>query len=138
MDPVAKKRVNLLFRMAFLWAALILFRLVELQVFKHSEYQATALRQQERYVEIKAPRGAILDRYGQRLAMSLPVESVCVDPLRIPDLSVAADVLAQVLGLNAKQLFDDLTAAKAGKRGFLWVKRKVSTEEAKRLRGLNL
>lgn len=138
MDPLAKKRVNILFRLAFMWAALILFRLVQLQVVKHAEYQATALRQQERFVEVKAPRGAILDRYGQRLAMSLPVESVCVDPLRVPDLSVAADVLARVLSLDAKQLFDDLMAAKNSRRGFLWVKRKVTAEEAKRLRDLNL
>ena len=42
-----------------------------------AEYQKLAReQQQEMVIEIKAPRGAILDRYGQRLAMSLPAESV--------------------------------------------------------------
>ena len=63
-----------------------------------------AREQQQRVEEIKAPRGAILDRYGQRLAMSLPAESVCVDPLRVPDLSVAADVLSKVLNLDSRRL----------------------------------
>jgi len=138
MDPLARKRVNVLCRLAFLWAALIVLRLVQLQVMQHGEYQRLALRQQERFIEIKAPRGAIVDRYGQRLAMSLPVESVCIDPLRVPDLAVAADILSQVLRLDRTDLVGQMTAAKAKRRGFLWVKRKVTPEEAKRLRDLKL
>jgi cell division protein FtsI (penicillin-binding protein 3) len=138
MDPLARKRVNVLCRLAFLWAALILLRLIQLQVIHHAEYQKLALRQQERFIEIKAPRGAILDRYGQRLAMSLPVESVCIDPLRVPDLTVAADILAQVLRLDRTDLAGQMVTAKAKRRGFLWVKRKIAPEEAKRLRDLKL
>jgi cell division protein FtsI (penicillin-binding protein 3) len=138
MDPLARKRVNVLCRLAFLWAALILLRLIQLQVIHHTEYQKLALRQQERFIEIKAPRGAILDRYGQRLAMSLPVESVCIDPLRVPDLTVAADILAQVLRLDRTELAGQMLTAKAKRRGFLWVKRKIAPEEARRLRDLKL
>jgi cell division protein FtsI/penicillin-binding protein 2 len=138
MDPLARKRVNVLCRLAFVWAALIVLRLVQLQVIQHGEYQRSALRQQERIIEIKAPRGAILDRYGQRLAMSLPVESVCVDPLRVPDLTVAADILSQVLRLDRTDLIGQMLTAKAKRRGFLWVKRKITPEEAKRLRDLKL
>ena len=138
MDPLARKRVNVLCRLALVWAALIVLRLVQLQVVQHGEYQRLALRQQERFIEIKAPRGAILDRYGQRLAMSLPVESVCVDPLRVPDLTVAADILSRVLRLDRGELAGQMTDAKAKRRGFLWVKRKITSEEAKRLRDLKL
>ena len=138
MDPLAKKRVYLLCRLAFVWAALIVLRLIQLQVAQHSQYQKLAIHQQERYIEIKAPRGAILDRYGQRLAMSLPVESVCVDPLRVPDLTVAADILSKVLGLDRTDLVDQMKEAKAKRRGFLWVKRKINPDQAKRLRDLNL
>jgi cell division protein FtsI/penicillin-binding protein 2 len=67
-----------------------------------------AREQQQKMEEIKAPRGAILDRYGQRLAMSLPAESVVVDPLRVPDLSLAADVLSKVLNLDARDLLAKL------------------------------
>ncbi len=138
MDPLSTKRANLLLWFTFVWAALIGCRLVQLQIVKHGEYRTLALKQQERFVEVKAPRGAILDRYGQRLAMSLPVESVCIDPLRVPDLTVAADVLSQVLHLNENELLDQMKSAKAGRRGFLWIKRKIAPEEAKRLRDLKL
>src|SRR5579863_5834228 len=138
MDPLATKRVHVLVRVAFVWAALIVVRLIQLQVVQHSQFAEMAREQQQRMEEIKAPRGAILDRYGQRLAMSLPAESVCVDPLRVPDISVAAEVLSKVLKLDAVDLLAKLKTAVDDHRGFLWVKRKITREEAKRLRNLNL
>jgi cell division protein FtsI (penicillin-binding protein 3) len=138
MDPLATRRVHMLVRVAFVWAALIAARLIQLQVVQHSQYAQLARDQQQKLEEIKAPRGAILDRYGQRLAMSLPAESVVVDPLRVPDLSVAADVLANILDLNAPDLLANLKSAVNNRRGFLWVKRKITRQEAKRLRDLNL
>src|SRR5271168_247244 len=132
MDPLATKRVHVLVRVAFIWAALIVARLIQLQVIQHPKFAEMAREQQEKMEEIKAPRGAILDRYGQRLAMSLPAESVVVDPLRVPDLSLAADVLSKVLHLDARELLSKLKLAVDDHRGFLWVKRKITREEAKR------
>lgn len=138
MDPLATRRVHILVRIAFLWAALIVARLLQLQVVQHAKYSEMARDQQQKIEEIKAPRGAILDRYGERLAMSLPAESVVVDPLRIPDLSVAADVLSRILSLDGHELLVKMRAAVEDDRGFLWVKRKITREEAQRLRALNL
>jgi cell division protein FtsI (penicillin-binding protein 3) len=138
MDPLATRRVHVLVRVAFVWAALIAARLVQLQVVQHRQYAQLARDQQQKLEEIKAPRGAILDRYGQRLAMSLPAESVVVNPLRVPDLAVAADVLAKELNLDLNDLRAKLQSAAQSRRGFLWVKRKITREEAKRLRDLNL
>jgi cell division protein FtsI (penicillin-binding protein 3) len=138
MDPLATKRVHMLVRVAFLWAALIVARLIQLQVVQHPQFAEMAREQQQKMEEIKAPRGAILDRYGQRLAMSLPAESVVVDPLRVPDLSLAADVLSKVLNLDAGDLLAKLKTSVEDRRGFLWVKRKITRQEAKRLRDLNL
>jgi cell division protein FtsI (penicillin-binding protein 3) len=138
MDPLATRRVHMLVRVAFVWAALIAARLIQLQVVQHSQYAQLARDQQQKLEEIKAPRGAILDRYGQRLAMSLPAESVCVDPLRVPDLAVASDILAKVLNLDSADLLAKLKSTAQNRRGFLWVKRKITRQEAKRLRDLNL
>src|SRR3984957_8409027 len=138
MDPLATKRVHVLVRVAFIWAALIVARLIQLQVIQHSKFTELAREQQQRVEEVKAPRGAILDRYGQRLAMSLPAESVVVDPLRLPDLAIAADVLSRVLKLDHNDLLVSLKTAVDDHRGFLWVKRKITRGEAKRLRDLNL
>ncbi|HTW65291.1 MAG TPA: penicillin-binding protein [Bryobacteraceae bacterium] len=138
MDRLAIRRVHLLVRVTFLWAALIGARLIQLQVVQHRHYAQLASDQQQQVEEIKAPRGAILDRYGDRLAMSLPAESVCVDPLRVPDFAVASDILAKILNLDGKDLLEKMKSSAADRRGFLWVKRKITREEAQRLRELNL
>src|SRR5579864_7455530 len=138
MDTLATRRVYMLARLAFVWAVLIVGRLIQLQIVQHGEYQRLAQQQQEKVVELQAPRGAIVDRLGQRLAMSLPVESVCVDPLKVPDRAVAADILSKILDLDANDLLRNLQWAVDNHRGFLWVKRRVTPEEAARLRDLKL
>ena len=138
MDTLATRRVYMLARLTFVWAVLIVGRLVQLQIVQHGEYQRLALQQQEKLVELQAPRGAIVDRFGQRLAMSLPVESVCLDPLKVPDRALAAEILSKILDLDARDLLAKLQWAVDNRRGFLWVKRKVTPEEAARLRDLKL
>jgi cell division protein FtsI/penicillin-binding protein 2 len=66
MDPLATRRVHMLVRVAFVWAVLIAARLIQLQVVQHSQYAQLARDQQQKLEEIKAPRGAILDRVPHR------------------------------------------------------------------------
>src|SRR5579863_3290194 len=138
MNTLSTRRVHLLARLAFVWVALIAARLVQLQIIQHNEYKKLAAQQQEKTLELQAPRGTIVDRMGQRLAISLPAESVCVDPLRIPDLPIAADILSKILTVDANDLLGRMRQAVASKHGFVWVKRKVSSAEAQRLRDLKL
>lgn len=132
--------MNLLLWIALVWAAAILGRLIDLQIFSHRELRRLADSQQMRNLEVRAPRGAIFDRNGRPLAMSLPVDSVAVDPRQIKDPVVAAEILAGVLSLDEAVLLERLKSAAdgPGRRGFLWIKRKISREESVRLRGMKL
>ncbi len=131
-------RARLLARVALIWAAIILLRLLHLQVFSHKELQEAAQHQQELQQEIRVQRAAIRDRNGRPLAKSIPVDSVCVNPLRVPDPDVAAQILGHILDIDAVTLRDRIAAAAKASRGFLWVKREISSEESERLRSLNL
>jgi cell division protein FtsI (penicillin-binding protein 3) len=137
-DPPPIRRLRILIRLFLLWALLILATLVQLQIVKHGEFARMARAQQQREVEINAPRGMILDRNLKPLAMSLPVDSVCVNPQKIADVTVAADILSSVLNLDRDQLLARLLAAKVMQKGFLWVERKVTEEESRRLRSYKL
>lgn len=97
-----------------------------------------ARARQEITIEIPAPRGPILDRSGQALALSIPSEKVIVNPLKIPDLGFAADILGRVLHLDKSDLFDRLKDAKDHGRGYFVVKTKIAFEEAQSLRSLQL
>ena len=138
MNTLATRRVHLLARLAFVWVVLLVARLIQLQIIQHTEYKKLAVHQQEKTLELQAPRGTIVDRMGQRLAISLPAESVCVDPLRIPDLPIAADILSKILNVDTNDLLARMSEAAASKHGFVWVKRKISAEESQRLRDLKL
>ena len=133
-EPPSAKRVKLLGRLVLLWVAIIVVRLFKLQVLDHDYYRELAQQQQERTVEILAPRGTILDRTGQALAISVPVDSVCVNPMRISDAAGASEILADTLKLNAADLAWKIKVAQARHRGFLWIKRKVTQDESDGLR----
>jgi len=123
---------------ALVWLTLILAKLISLQVIHHREYARIARQQQELKVEIPAPRGPIFDRTGQPLAMSVPMESVFVNPLRVPDMGVASELLARILSLDAGEVRNRMRVAYDHQRGFLWVKRKITNTEAEELRSLHL
>jgi cell division protein FtsI (penicillin-binding protein 3) len=132
------RRLKWLLWILLLWVGVIFGRLVSLQVFQHDELLRMAQKQQQREKPIPALRGAILDRTGQPLAKTLPAESILVNPMKIPDASVAADLLSRFLGLDRAKVYNQIAAAKRRSSGFLWIKRKADAEEAERLRGLKL
>jgi cell division protein FtsI (penicillin-binding protein 3) len=116
------------------WMLMLTARLYDLEVIQYVDLLARAQRQQEHTIEIAPQRGTIYDRQMNPLAMSLVVESVYAVPSQIPDRGMVAKLLAPVLGLEA----DDLAGRFQAFRSFCWVKRKVTTSEATRVRELNL
>jgi len=69
----------------FALAALTLqARLVWLQLFEGDYLSAEGDQRQEREVEMSAHRGLLLDRRGEPVGVSTPVDSIIVDPQRFP------------------------------------------------------
>ena len=130
------RRLAWLAGIVLFWGAAIFYKIVSLQVVHHGEYSELATANQVLVEDIPAPRGTIFDRNGQPLAMSLPTESVSIDPLRAPDLAVASELLAMVLHLDRTALYGKMKWAHDNRHRFFWVKRKISHEEAENLRDL--
>src|SRR5579885_2509742 len=116
------------------WAALVVARLVQFQIYQHESFTKQARRQQERTIEVSPVRGVIYDRNYHPLAMSVEVDSIFAVPGEIPNPQATAQVLAPVLNLSVAELEKRLQ----GGRFFSWVKRKVSDREATLVRQLNL
>jgi len=161
IDQRSRNRVRLLARLGFFWAALIAVRLVQLQIVNHDKFLAEAKTQQFRHVEVDPPRGMVLDVHGLPLAMSLPVDSVAINPMRLPDVDIAVTMLSRILELNPVHLCADILAAQGRKprplpksarfsciaaegdptakpSGFLWIARKITQEQSEKLHSLNL
>jgi cell division protein FtsI (penicillin-binding protein 3) len=144
MEPPARTqavtRTAFLAGGAALWASAVFGKLLYLQVVRHKHYADAASEQQLEMVDIMAPRGSIFDRNLEILAMSEPVDSVYVSPMRVPNLAVAADILAPVLHLNREQLYARLKSSYADRKrhGFCWVKQKITREEKADIESLRL
>ena len=120
-----------------LWGVLIFAKLISLQVLHRNTYLERAQKQQEHSIALNAPRGAIFDRNGETLAMSVTVESVAVNPLLVPDRSITAEVLSHVLSLPTKKVYADITSAADAHRGFLYIKKTISRDESERLHAMH-
>ncbi len=136
--PSTTQRLQWLLWTLLAWAGIIFGRLVWLQVIRHDELLRMAEQQQQKIIEVQALRGSILDRTGQPLAKTLPADSVVVDPQKIPDLKIAADVLARTLDLDRSQLYQRLKGYQARGSHFMWVARKLDAKPAERLRAKKL
>ena len=119
---------------AFLWMGLIVGRLVQLQVFRYSDFLARAQRQQQRTIEVTPRRGVIYDRNYRELAMSVEVESAFAVPSEIADPELVASLLAPIVHVEPVEILDRLHSS----RSFCWFKRKLDADEAARIRALNL
>jgi len=127
-------RLLIIAGVAFLWMTAVFGRLTYLQLFRHSDYLARALRQQQRTFEITPERGAIYDRNGQPLAMSVPVDSAFGVPAEIADEHLAARLLSGVVGVPQEVLESRFESS----RSFVWISRKLPPEKADAINKLNL
>lgn len=134
--PVTRSRLLLLAAALTVWGAVIVARLVYLQVVQHEQWEARAARQQERTVSLSPVRGAIRDREGRILAQSVMSRSIYADPTAVVDAGTVAKKLASIddLELDARSLEKRLSA----KSEFAWVARQVSDETAAAIEQMEL
>jgi cell division protein FtsI (penicillin-binding protein 3) len=92
LPPVRRRAV---LAALLLGGALLVARLVELQVVRHDLLLARARGQLQDVVEIPGPRGNIYDRDEQLLATSVPVEVLAVEPRKLnPNILGAIEAAA--------------------------------------------
>ena len=121
-----------------LWAVGIQARLLYLQVYKHHDLQSRAENQSARTMDISAKRGDILDRHGRVLAYSVDADSVYGVPSEIEDAEKTASMLCAALTDCAPKEQAALTARLRQKRAFVYVRRRVTPHQARRIAELGL
>ena len=115
---------------------LLAVRAIELQVFEHDFLQQKGSAHQTRVVKIPAHRGKILDRHGEPLAISTPVDSIWVNPREIELTPKTVSLLSQLLGMKQEEIRRRIES-RAGK-GFVYLKRQVPPSLAKQVKALKL
>lgn len=125
--------------MAVFLAALglaLVARAVQLQVFDKGFLHGQAQERHLRVMETPAHRGMIIDRHGEPLAASTPVDSIWVNPAPFLAHAGAVEQLAATLGIPPRPLREKLQARQS--REFVYIKRHLPPQEAKRVLALDL
>ncbi|WP_051149862.1 peptidoglycan D,D-transpeptidase FtsI family protein [Methylohalobius crimeensis] len=114
----------------------LLVRAFYVQVWARDFYQRRADRQQIRVMELPAHRGRLLDRKGAPLAISAPVQSVCVNPRIFQASAAQMRTLARLLNIPEARLRHRIDTHR--RRAFLYLKRRLPPARAERIAGLEI
>ena len=129
-------RVSLVIAFFVLAAVSLVARAVHLQVFNKDFLNQQADSRHLRTEKISAHRGSIMDRNGDPLAISTPVDSVWANPKELAAAVDRVPELARSLGLDPELLMRRIT--RSMDKEFLYLKRHLSPDQAHMVMALNL
>ena len=106
-----------------------------LQGLNHDFLQQKGEARYGRVVEMPASRGPVVDRNGQPLAISTPVESIWASPEDFEADDARIQALARVLGVPAVEIRQKVANKD---RQFVWLRRHISPDQALKVMALGV
>jgi cell division protein FtsI (penicillin-binding protein 3) len=132
--PGPKGRLVTLLVALALGFGLVVARLVDVQAVSAGRYAVVGVDQRVHSVALPAQRGAIVDRNGADLAVSVNKPTVWADPHLVTDPAGAARALAPVLKLDEGDIRQKLTSDSA----FVYLARHVEDDVASQVTALHV
>ena len=129
-------RVTLVMAFFGLFASSLVARAVYLQVLDKDFLNRQADTRHLRTESISAHRGTILDRHGEPLAISTPVDSIWVNPKEFASAVDKVPKLAKALDLNSETLMRRVT--RSMDKEFLYLKRHLNPSTARDVMAMKL
>ena len=135
----SRSRALLLFFLIGLGFSAVILRAIQLQVKPDSRLVSwakskTKLATTSQQEELITSRGAIIDRNGRELALSIVTKSFFANPKVVKSPESAARKLSPLLKIPARRLQSLLNED----RFFVWLKREVDDDTASRIEALNI
>jgi len=133
-----------LFQSRYCWLAIILIicfiilvgRVIKLTLFDEAFLKAEGNARSLRVLPLPAYRGMIKDRFGKALAVSVPVESIWINPKEFSLKDSNIPKLLKLLNENKNTLTSKID--KYNKKEFLYLKRHISPEKAHKILALKI
>ena len=146
LDPARAKwirvRMGMVCGLMGVACGMIVSSAYHLQVDDGPEWRELAEAQRQRRMHVAPKRGTVYDRNGVPLAVSVEVPSVSADAfemLRGVDEKMLPARIREVAGLLARALDGDaqeIATKIAAKRRFVWLKRRITADQANALKAL--
>ena len=131
-------RVVALLVVTMVVAAGLVVRLFTLQVTPPDRLIEFGASRATRSIDVAAPRGTIVDRYGRDLVLNEQAMTVVANPQLLTDVVAAAAQLAPIFSLATTELEQRLSRGKDSGSQFAYVARQVSSAQAAAALGLGI
>lgn len=131
---LVKRRIAWIFIGSAVFILILVIRMFYLQVVQNYWLTENALRQRMRPVPVEAKRGVIFDRNMEKLAVSVSADAVYAVPVEVKDPEGEARILADKLDLE----YDWVLSRLKTKQAMVWIKKRITTDEARETRRMNL
>lgn len=119
-------------------ALVLIGRVTFLQIFQFDYLSSEGANRQLRTVEIPAHRGDLLDRSGDPLAISTPIDTLWGVPHKLATQPAKMLEVARLLGLDGGELNKRILIADGKGREFMYVKRHVLPDVVALVQALNI
>ena len=116
----------------------IVGRVVFLQTKESDTLRSAGASQWARSYDIPAQRGAIFDRHGNELAMSVPAATISINPKLIENGPATIQLLDDLLDLSEEKVADLMFETERRTRGFVYVARQADSAIGDQLASLDL
>ena len=121
----------------FLLLALALVaRAFQLQVLDRSFYKQQGDVRQIRTLPLAAHRGMLVDRNGEALAVSSPIDSIWADPRELSKYDDKIDLLSYALEMDSSRLREKVRRGAENNKEFIYLQRHVHPRIAKSLQSI--
>ena len=132
----AATRQGMVLGLLFLAAGSVIGRAAYLQLVHDDFLQEQGNERFLRKVEVPAHRGMILDRNGEPLAVSSPVDSIWAQPKELLGQRERWPTLAPLLGLTVTEIEEELAGRE--ERGFAYLRRHLPPSKAQQILQLKI
>lgn len=134
--PMGKWRYQLLVGLVLFGLAVLVWRVIDLQVIDRTFLKGQGDARTVRVEPIPAHRGMITDRHGEPLAISTPVVTLWANPQDLPDDGILRLQLARALGQDLDELNERVE--RYANREFMYLRRRMTPAQAQRVLDLRV
>lgn len=136
--PAGSFRLATMLVIVLLVPAALIVRAFDLHVTDKEFLQGQGDARAMRTVPVAAHRGMIVDRHGEPLAVSTPVDSIWAQPQRFEVSPSQLRQLAKLLNMREGQISEIIEKRKMTAREFVYLKRRINPSVARRVMDLEI
>ena len=136
--PASSFRIMLVMLAVTLVPAGLVARAFDLHVTNKDFLQGQGDARAMRTIPVVAHRGMILDRHGEPLAVSTPVDSIWAQPQEFDATPAQLAKLAQLLDLQQREIKQLITSKKQDDKEFVYLKRRINPSLAQQVIDLKI